>query len=520
MAFEMKRVIVLVITILSFGALFSQKAENLPDGYHIFKYPNGSISGEGYIRNGKPDGYWKSYYVTGIIKSEGKRTNFLLDSIWVFYDQTGDTLEKISYLYGKKNGYYLKYKKDPSTGLYIYSRELFAGDKKEGAAYLYFPDGRINQVINYRNGKKEGLSKEFDHNGEVITLMEYSNDFLVSREKIDRKDADGLRQGVWKEFYPSGSIKSEKSFRNDMLHGYYKEYDEKGNLVLTMLYENGSIVKSNIEDSPDIEIVNRYDQSGKLIYSGPYRKGIPVGIHREYNDGRVVDSKIYNDVGLLLSQGIVDEAGNKNGNWKDYYPNGAVMAEGQYTDNRKTGLWKFFNQEGKVEQTGYFTADRPNGLWKWYYDNGALLREEEYFQGQRDGSFTEYSKKGEIIAQGQYSDGERNGEWFFISGTVKEEGKYIMGLRDGVWKSYYDNGNLRFKGNYVQGNADGLHVYYYDNGRIREERYYQMGIREKTWKKYSEDGMLILTIIYRNDMEISINGIKIKLPESDVKLIK
>ena len=39
-----------------------------------------------------------------------------------------------------------------------------------------------------------------------------------------------------------------------------------------MLYENGSIVKSKVEDEPDIEIVNKYDQDGKLIYSGPYQK--------------------------------------------------------------------------------------------------------------------------------------------------------------------------------------------------------------------------------------------------------
>lgn len=512
--------ILLVVTILFSIRLCAQVMENLPDGYHVFRYPNGSISSEGYIRNGKPDGYWKSYYVTGILKSEGKRTNFMLDSIWVFYDQVGDTLEKINYLYGKKNGYYYKYKKDPVYGLYVYSKELFAGDKKEGTAFIYYPDGRIKQTINYRNGKKEGISKEFDQNGEIITLLEYNNDFLISRERINRRDEQGLRQGTWKEFYPSGAIKSERTYKNDQLHGYYKEYDEKGNLILTMLYENGAIVNSRVEDNSEIEVVNRYDQSGMLIYSGTYRNNLPVGIHREYKDGKIVNSKIYNDNGILVSEGIVDEAGNRNGNWKDYYPDGTIMAEGQYTANRKTGLWKFYNTECKLEQTGYFTNDNPNGLWKWYYENGSLLREEEYFQGQRDGNYIEYSRSGEIIARGQYSDGERNGEWFIKTGNTIEEGKYIMGLRDGLWKSYYEDGKLRFKGNFVQGNADGLHIYYYENGRIKEERYYKMGIREKTWKKYNEDGTVFLTVTYKNDTETSINGIKIKLPESDVKLIK
>ena len=62
----------------------SQEKETLKDGYQVFKYPNGAVSSEGLIKNGKPEGFWKSYYVTGIKKSEGKRTNFLLDSIWIF----------------------------------------------------------------------------------------------------------------------------------------------------------------------------------------------------------------------------------------------------------------------------------------------------------------------------------------------------------------------------------------------------------------------------------------------------
>ena len=127
---------------------------------------------------------------------------------------------------------------------------------------------------------------------------------------------------------------------------------------------------------------------------------------------------------------------------------------------------------------------------------------------------------GEIIAQGQYSDGEKNGEWKFKSGDFTEEGKYIIGLKDGVWKSYYTDGKLKFKGNFVQGNPDGQQTYYYENGKIKEEQYYQMGIREKTWKKFNEEGIPVLVIAYKDDVEISINGVRIKLPESDTKLIK
>jgi antitoxin component YwqK of YwqJK toxin-antitoxin module len=517
----MQRLIVFIIALFIFQIGSAQENIALKDGYQIFKYPNGTVSGEGLIKNGMPEGLWKSYYVTGIKKSEGKRTNSLLDSIWVFFDQAGDTTEKINYLYGKKNGWYYKYKKAPSTGVYIWSKELFAGDKKEGTAFIYFPGGKIQQTIKYNSGKTEGLSKEFDQDGNVITLLEYNNDYLVSRERINRTDNKGLKQGDWKEFYPSGTIKSEKSYKDDLIHGYYKEYDNRGILVLTMLYESGSIVKSRVEDEPDIEIVNKTDQEGKIIYSGPYRNKIPVGIHREYGkDGKVTNSFIYNDNGIMLSEGIVDDAGKFNGKWKDLFSNGKVQAEGQYTDSRRSGLWKFYNTSEKVEQTGSYNNGRPDGQWKWYYDNGAMLREEEYFQGVRDGLSTEYSSAGEIIAQGSYSDGEKNGEWKFKSGNSTEEGKYIIGLKDGIWKSYYPDGTLKFKGNFVQGNPDGKQTLYFENGNIKEEQYYQAGIREKSWKKFNEAGIPYLVIAYKNDAEFSINGVRIKLPESDTKLIK
>ncbi|MCK7542379.1 MAG: hypothetical protein MZV63_71655 [Marinilabiliales bacterium] len=100
--------------------------------------------------------------------------------------------------------------------------------------------------------------------------------------------------------------------------------------------------------------INRYDDAGKLIYSGPFKEGIPVGIHREYNRERHQSRirAIYNDNGVLISEGIVDEEGNRNGAWKDYSAGGAVIAEGTYTDSRRTGIWKFYNSSGRLEQAG------------------------------------------------------------------------------------------------------------------------------------------------------------------------
>jgi antitoxin component YwqK of YwqJK toxin-antitoxin module len=516
----MKRIFLVLLALVPVH-LNAQQNSQLQDGYQQFRYPNGNISSEGYIRNGKPDGYWKSYYVTGILKSEGKRTSFLLDSVWVFFDQAGDTTEKISYLLGKRNGYSLKYQKDPVYGTYVSISELYAGDRKEGLARVFFPDGKVKQTIPYADGKKDGLSREYDQEGNIISLLEYNNDFLISRVRINRSDASGLKQGEWLEFWPNGTVRTEKNYRDDLLHGYYKEYDERGRLVVTMLYDNGKVTGTEMDNSAEIDIQNRYDDTGKLIYSGPFREGVPVGIHREYNtDGTIKGAKIYNDNGVVISEGIVDAEGNRNGPWKDYSSGGLLMAEGTYTASRRTGLWKFYNAAGKLEQAGGYSNGRIDGTWRWYYPDGELLREEDYYQGKRDGTYTEYSRTGEVIASGSYADGERNGIWKVTTGDNTEEGEYLLGLRDGEWKSYYPDGRLRFRGDYRQGNPDGHHVLYYENGRPKEDRYYKNGFRTKTWKKYNELGEVLLTVTYRDDVETSINGVPVNLPESSVRRIR
>ncbi len=119
-----------------------------------------------------------------------------------------------------------------------------------------------------------------------------------------------------------------------------------------------------------------------------------------------------------------------------------------------------------------------------------------------------------------YSDGEKNDEWTTKAGDCIEKGKYIIGLKEGEWKSNYSNGKIMFKGDFVQGNPDGSHFYYYEDGTVKEEQYFRMGIRQKTWKKFSEEGTPVLVITYKDDVETSINGIKIKLPENDTKLLK
>jgi len=489
-----------------------------------FFYPNGQVSSEGMMSNGKPDGFWKTYYVTGIIKSEGKRVNTLLDSIWNFYDQSGNLVQTISYQLGKRNGYVIKYNfsNPDKPGLpTIVQKELYVNDLKEGKSFYYYPTGQLQEEIYFRNGMKEGLSREYDRDGVIITLLEYSDNVLISREKINRKDVYGRRQGIFKYFTDDNMLLQEESYLDDVLNGVQKKYDEQGNLLQAVRYEMGKIVEEFDDTVKDvIDFANIFDKEGRLTFSGGYIDNVPIGIHRYYDStGVVINSIVYNDKGIKVSEGKIDNEGNIEGPWRDYYETGEIRARGAYRNNMKSGDWTYYFPDGKTEQKGAYLRNRYEGNWLWYYPDGSVWRDENYFNGKEDGDFVEYDPEGKILTQGKYISGEKEGEWYYDVGDHMEKGSYISGLREGKWYYYYRDGSVQFEGTYIQGNPDGKQKFYYPNGELKEDRYYKQGIRSKIWNKYNEEGELVMTITYKNNEEYRINGVKINLPDTPVKLI-
>lgn len=512
-----KIILIFILHIIMTINVYSQPNKINPNGYNIFYYDNGKISSEGNMLNGKPDGFWKTYYPNGTIKSAGNRLNFALDSVWLFFNETADTTLKISYKNDKKNGYLYTYeygiKNKIKTGGVI-SKELFLNDVKQGTSY-YYENNVLTKTINYKNGKKQGMSKEFSSDGRIIAITEYNNDYIINRERINYIDKANLKQGIWKTFHPNDKIATEATYFNDTLTGYYKEFDIQGKIIKLEKYLSGKLISDSLitEQNPVKWVENFYD-NGKTKFKGGYINGMPVGLHKEFaEDGSVIAAKEYDENGILSGEGVVDANDKKQGVWKYYYESGELKSKGLYKDNLKTGEWIFYYEDGKIEQRGKYNNDKPSGEWTWYYTNGNIWRTENLIKGIEEGSFIEYNKNAKVILKGEYVDGEREGVWSYNNGDFTEEGSYQEGLQNGLWKGWFSNGKLSYEMTFVQGVADGKFKTYYDNGNVREEGYYSMGSREKNWNKYDMLGTLYLTITYRNDKEFKLNGVKIKLPK-------
>lgn len=503
---------VMFVLIFLFFGVKGQDTLNGPRKQQFF-YPGGALSSEGTMKEGKPEGYWVSYYENGKIKAEGNRKNFVLDSLWKFYNEEEKLVMEINYFQGKKNGFKNSYLDKEII------RETFRNDIKDGFTRYYYPDGAIKMEVPFVQGQEQGFGREFAPDGTIITLTEYRKGFIVDRQRINRKDGNGRKQGKWYQFYPTGIIQTEGSYKDDLKNGYFKEYAENGDLLKIYKYVEGVLQPEAAEiKKPDVR--NEYYPGGKIRSSTMYRNGVMDGIRRVYDTtGKIEQAFIYCN-GVITGEGIVKEDGNRDGFWKEYYPDGSLKSEGRYDNGTTTGEWKFYHANGKTEQTGkYNKQGKPEGVWRWYFPDGQLLREEEYRRGLHDGVSVTYDETGMVIEEGEFVNGKEEGLWIEKTGTTYIKGTYRDGQRNGMWYYYYlDAGPAGqdslcfYKGNFIEDNPDGRHYSYWENGKVKDEGLYVMGKREGDWMKYNYDGTLFMIITYRNGAEIRYDGIRIKPP--------
>lgn len=499
--------------VLALQTTAQRKGEVKPNGYNKFYFDNGQLSSEGTLKNGKPEGYWKNYFESGVLKSEGNRRNHQLDSTWKFYSEDGVLTDEINYVQGKRNGVTNSYSKEG----FLEASIPYKDDVKSGVGFTYYTNGGVHTETPYVEGREDGKAYEFNPQGDIITIRSFRNGILTRQEIINRKNREGQKDGLWKEFYEDRVVKNEGYYNDDLKDGYWKEYSEKGELLQTLKYEKGKLIEDP-EELTNLDIKAQYyeDTDGLLKFRGTYRDGEPHGTHLWFNkDGSIDSARIYKN-GFLIAQGKMDASGLRQGRWIEYYfPGGEKRAEGDYLDGYRNGMWIYYFRNGEVEQKGkYANKGKPEGEWNWFYENAQLLREETFKNGKEDGWMIEYSDSGKVITKGEFVDGREEGEWFYEIGDHKEVGTYEYGMRQGEWiHTYLETGETRFEGEFYEDLPQGKHVWYYDSGKKMLEGRFQSGIKEGDWKRFAKDGTLLITIEYRGGIEIKVDGQRMKSPE-------
>lgn len=420
---------------LSFLSLFSQAQITKPNGYNRYYYENGKISSEGLMRDGKADGYWKTYYKNGKVKIEGNRRQFLLDSIWRFYDEKGRITKSIRYNEGKKDGLSINF----DTLGYFISTEFYKKDVKDGPQKTFYSKSKTKTFTIYVNGKAEGQALEFSADSLIIGISTYKGGILQGYERINQKDELNRKQGIWKEFYDNMELKRMRQFNDDSLDGYVKDFDSKGNLLSTKKYNNGKRI-TKAPEIADVEIYREVYEDGTLKYEGVYSEGEPIGTHYHYIQKLRCDSSLFrrddtSDVFIRRSfcrnVPIPDSA-------VEYF-NGIIIAKGAVDSVRnRVGVWSEYHYTGEFKGRGLYKEGNRVGNWEFFYAGGKL---------EQKGT---YDKKGR--AQGVW-------KWYYESGALIREESYINGKREGEMKDYDEEGKIILQGSYVDNMKEGKWTY-------------------------------------------------------------
>ena len=120
-----------------------------------------------------------------------------------------------------------------------------------GTVEIYYDDGQLKESSNYKNGKIEGISKEF-----IGPSRKYYAESFYK---------DGKRHGLYQSF-ENGNLRSEKFYKNDKIDGLYKYFFENGSLKQYGSYKNGK------EHGP----FEKYNLKGEVINKGYMKNGVRV----------------------------------------------------------------------------------------------------------------------------------------------------------------------------------------------------------------------------------------------------
>lgn len=497
---------IVVVAIFMFLFLPFGNAQDVPNpnGYNVFYYPNGQKSSEGVLENGQPEGWWKSYNEQGVLVSEGNRKNHLLDSTWTFYDDKGYKSLVINYKNGVKEGDRIQYFNNE------YVVEHWSADTIVGDVNTYHTDGWLKKHTPYEAGVPHGMEKEYNDTGLVVTVSNYYRGVLTRRERINRTDNFGYKQGNWKYFWPNGNLKMEVSYLNDKIHGFLKRYDENGNFLSVEKYDHDRLVE-DAKETKQLERKVAYHSNGQPSIIASYYKGVPEGFRREFDEeGNVIRSYGYED-GWMRYEGVLDMNGKRQGLWKEYYKTGELRSQGKYVNSNPVGLWRYYFTDNTVEIIGeYDQKGRKTGEWLWYYANGDTMVSANYAAGELDGEFVEFDEYGQVVSQGNYVEGTEEGQWIYVNGGYTEKGSYYDGMRTGEWVIRYPDGKAACVIHYEQDVMHGKYTSYWENGRVKLTGRYVGGLRDGAWFKYNEEGELILTTLYKDGKEIKWNAYDIK----------
>lgn len=310
---------------------------------------------------GYKQGNWKWFWPNGNLQKEASYLNDKLNGFVKWYDE---------------NGHFLSVEKYANDKLVEDAKETKVLDRK----VAYHSNGQPSIIATYYKGVPEGFRREFDEEGNVIKSYGYENGWMRYEGILDM---NGKRQGLWKEFYETGELRSKGKYVNSNPVGVWEFYFTDKN----------------------IEIIGGYDNKGRKTgeWLWFYTNGDTMMV-ANYESGQLDGDFVeYDENGKVVSKGVYVE-GSEDGQW--LYCNGDYTEKGSFYDGMRTGEWVTRFPDGKTAFVINYEQDVMHGKYTSYWDNGHVKLTGRYVSGLRDGAWFKYDEEGQLFLTTLYKDGK------------------------------------------------------------------------------------------------------------------
>lgn len=225
---------------------------------------------------------------------------------------------------------------------------------------------------------------------------------LVFLLNIQFSHSQNPTNGVFKDYYESGALKTEGQFKYGKRIGQWKSFHNNGQISRLYSYNEGKRNKT---------------------YRSYYKDGT-LKSKTEKVDGEYLGTGYYENGALKYTREL------ETGYYKDYFESGAIKTEANYFEYDLVGQWKRYYLNGQLEWLVTYKKGYREGLYKQYYESGDIKLEGSNTKDKVDGEEKRYLENNILHWVGAYKKGLLNGKWtkFNNDSTISTVLKYKKGI--------------------------------------------------------------------------------------------
>jgi antitoxin component YwqK of YwqJK toxin-antitoxin module len=194
-----------------------------------------------------------------------------------------------------------------------------------------------------------------------------------------------------------------------------------------------------------------------------------------------------------------DKTGKKTGFWIKKYENGKIRYQGRFENDKPIGEFTYFYEDGNLKAISIFKDKGIRSFTKTYSPDGKIMSEGYYLNEKKDSAWKYFNDYNIVIKEEFYRNYQKHGEWktYFAEGSLTDKITYKNGKRDGVWEQNYIGGSLKTQ--FVNDKLEGLYRVYTFEGKLRNQGKYKNNKKEGNWIWYDKNGIPTKKYIYKDN---------------------